>query len=312
VKRVNYYTHQFLRESEFRDEQNYHLSMRRLHNRLFHSWGIVEGLEVRRRADRELTITPGIAIDSQGREIVLAEPVTRDLSSFNRDSHTFVTIAYAERSDEDDHQRAGGVEGYSRISEIPEISERKHEPPTDGTVLTLARVHLNDVGHVGHVDMGPSIRRRAVAPSPAAGWVRLPFKPSPLPPVRIGGRLVRVDPQDQPDQFEFIIDEATAYCDDRGARGSMAIPVPPSAVKVTALRVAGTSNGPVTIHLHRTGWNPSTGAGGKEELVRETLIGPSLSREIHVDAAVEDWHALSLSLIADDQTQIWMVAARFE
>lgn len=310
MKRVNYYTHQFLKEAEFRDEQNYHINMRRLHNRMFHSWGIVEGLDVKRKGERGITIGPGIAIDSEGKEMVLTDVVTRDLSSFGRDTHVFVTIAYDEGKEEADHEHAGGVEGYARISETPKISEQKHDPTAGGSVLVLARVHLNDVGHVGQIDMGASVRKRAVGQSPAAGWVRLAFKPSPLAPVRIEGRLVRVDPVDQPG--EFIIDEATAYCDHHGARGSMTIPMPPSAVRVTGLRVAGTTNGAVTVHLHRTGWNPSTSRGGKEELVKETLRASTISHEIPVDAAVEEWHALALTLIAEGETQIWMVAARFE
>ena len=310
VKRLNYYTHQFLREQDFKDEQNYHLEMRRRHNRLFHSWGVAQGLEVQRKGEREITISPGMAVDAEGREIVLLNPVTRDLSTFNRDSHTYVTIRYGEALDESDHHTAGGVEGYVRVSEAPEISERKHEPPQDGSVVTLARVHLNDLGHVGHIEMGAAVRKRAVAPSPAEGWVRLPFKPVRLNPVRIGRKLVRVVSEEEAE--EFIVDEATAYCDERGARGSMGIPVPPAANKVVGFRIAGTTNGSVTVHLHRTGWNLQANTGEKSELLKETLKGPTFHRDVHVDSALDESHALAVTVIADGETTLWLVAARFQ
>jgi len=312
VKRLNYFTHQFLREQDFKDEQKYHLEMRRRHNRLFHSWGVAEGLEVHRKGEREVTINPGVAIDGEGREIVLLTAITRDLSSFTRDSHTYVTIGYRETSEDSDHHNVGGVEGYTRVTETPEVSEKKHEPPADGSVVTLAKVRVNDVGHVGDIDMGASVRKRAIALSPAAGWVRLPFKPSRLNPVRTSGKLVKVVSQQIADEYEFIVDEAAAYCGDDGARGSMEIPVPPAAVRVTGFRVAGTTRGTVTVHLYRAGWNVHENKGEKTRLMEETFGGPAFHRDLHADAALDESHALAVSIIAEGETTIWLVSAKFE
>src|ERR1700751_3885034 len=138
IKRLKYFTHQFLREQDFEAEQNYHIAMRRLHNRAVHGWGIVEGLAVHKKNEKEVTIDPGIAIDGQGREIVLTNHVSRDLSSFERNSHTYVTISYDETLDDSDRYSSGGVEGYTRTTESPLVSERRHEPVKDGSVLTLA------------------------------------------------------------------------------------------------------------------------------------------------------------------------------
>ena len=81
VKRLNYFTHQFLREQDFKDEQDYHVAMRRRHNRIFHDWGVAEGLEVQKTEERSITINPGTAVDREGREIVLLNSVIRDLGS---------------------------------------------------------------------------------------------------------------------------------------------------------------------------------------------------------------------------------------
>lgn len=312
VKRLNYFTHQFLREQDFKDEQHYHVEMRRRHNRLFHSWGVAEGLEVQHKGEREITITPGIAIDGEGREVVLLNPAHRDLSSLSRDSHIYVTVGYREQWDESDHHTAGGVEGYTRVTEAPEVSEKKNQPPADGSVVTLAKVHLNDVGHVGAIDMGASVRKRAISPSPAAGWVRLPFKPVRLNPVRASGRLVRVVSQEIAEEYEFIVDEATAYCDEKGARGSMEVPVPPAATRITGFRVGGTTRGSVTVHLHRTGWNVHENKGEKTLLLQETFGGPTFHRDLHADAPLDESHALAVSVIAEGETYIWLVAAKFE
>jgi hypothetical protein len=312
VKRLNYFTHQFLREQDFKDEQKYHLEMRRRHNRLFHSWGVAEGLEVQRRGEREITISPGVAIDGEGREIVLLTSMTRDLSSFTRDSHTYITISYRETWEESDHHNVGGVEGYARVTESPEVSEKKHQPPADGSVVTLARVRINDVGHVGEIEMGASVRKRAISPSPAAGWVRLPFKPIRLNPVRSRGKLVKVVSEEIAEEFEFIVDEATAYCGEEGARGSMEVPVPPGAVRITGFRVAGTTRGAVTVHLHRVGWNVHDNKGEKTLLLEETFGGPAFHRDLHANAALDESHALAVSIIAEGETYIWLVAAKFE
>jgi hypothetical protein len=312
VKRLNYFTHQFLREQDFKDEQAYHLDMRRRHNQLLHGWGIVEGLEVQRKGEREITISPGTAIDRDGREIIVLSPVTRDLGSFDRGSHTFITVAYGESWEEADHHAAGGIEGYTRVTESPEFNEKRHQPPKDGAAITLARVQLNEVGHVGHIDADSSIRKRAGIVNPAAGWMRLPFKPIRMNPARIDGRRVRIVNEAQLDDYEFIVDEYTAYCDDKGALGSMEIPVPPAATNLVGFRIAGTTRGKVTVHLFRVGWNLHENKGEKTKLLEQTVNGPSFHKDIPVETRLDESHALAVSVRAEGESTIWLVAAKFE
>jgi hypothetical protein len=54
-------------------EQRYHIDKRRLLNRMLHGGGVVAGLEVARE-DGTVTVAPGFAIDSCGREILVCEP----------------------------------------------------------------------------------------------------------------------------------------------------------------------------------------------------------------------------------------------
>jgi len=312
VKRLNYFNHQLLREEDFKDEQTYHLEMRRRHNQLLHGWGIVQGLEVHRKGEREITITPGMAIDKDGREIVVSSPVTRDLSSFDRSSHVIITVAYGEMWEEADQHSAGGVKGYTRVTESAVFDERKQQPSKEDSAVALARVHLDEAGHVRHIDTDSSIRKMAGLVSPAAGWIRLPFKPIRLSPVRIDGRGVRFVDQAQAEEYEFIVDEATAYCDDKGARGSMEIPVPPAAAHLAGFRIAGTTRGKVTVHLFRVGWNLRENKGEKTELLNETVNGPSFHKDIEVHTHLDDSHALAVSVKAEGETNIWLLAAKFQ
>lgn len=142
IKRLHYFDHQFLRIEDFTDEQEYHLELRRLHNRLLHTWGIVEGLEVEfARGGSTVIVRPGTAIDSQGREIVLTGEAEVELSTFLRDADTadiYVTIAYEES--QTDPTDETGVTGNTRWSEEPLVEPSVSQPTDPGEKLILARI----------------------------------------------------------------------------------------------------------------------------------------------------------------------------
>ena len=308
VKRVNYFSHQLLHEQDFKDEQSYHQERLHRHNRLFHAWGVLEGLDVRQKGEREVTIEPGVAIDQDGREISLAESVTRDLSSFPHNSDAYITMTYHEEMEEADHLSAGGVEGYTRVTEVPQIHERRKENLEDSE-LVLARVRLGDHSHVVDIDMSPAVRKMAkVVAKPLEGWVRLPFKPVRMSGVRIAGHLA----SEESAEHDFVIDEATAYSGERGARGSMQIPVPPGATRLTGFRVAGVTKSEVVVRLFRTGWNLEESKGEKSRLLEEKLPSGSFHKEVKVHSDLDESHALAVSVKAEGEAEIWLVAARFE
>lgn len=79
IERLNYYEREYLRSFDFTAEQNYHLEMRRRLNLALHLWGIVEGLDVKKGelvpgAPEQFYISPGMAIDAYGREVLLFAP----------------------------------------------------------------------------------------------------------------------------------------------------------------------------------------------------------------------------------------------
>ncbi|MBW2661788.1 MAG: hypothetical protein JRD93_07345 [Deltaproteobacteria bacterium] len=151
IKRVNYFTHQFLVEKDFDDEQDYHNDMRRRHNRVNHSWGVADGLDVTKTKDKEVTISKGTAIDKDGQEIVLLEPLPVDLTAFGSNTDVYLSISYQEVFDEADHYTSGGIDNYTRTTERPKLESSSDAPdplPGDGSFITLARVHLDGSGNV--------------------------------------------------------------------------------------------------------------------------------------------------------------------
>ncbi|MBK7954301.1 MAG: hypothetical protein IPK02_10245 [Candidatus Accumulibacter sp.] len=94
IQRLNYFTGQFLRENDFNLEQGYHLSMRRRHNKNAHTPGIVYGLEVV-AGTSQVTVKAGMAIDKDGREMVLEADTALPISA--TDGNTYVVIALEEK-----------------------------------------------------------------------------------------------------------------------------------------------------------------------------------------------------------------------
>jgi hypothetical protein len=138
VKRVHYFDHQFLRADDFTAEQAYHQSLRRLHNRLLHTWGIAEGLEVSFQGGASsVTVSPGVAIDNNGREIVVTEDTPVELLNQPADTEVYVTISYSE--EETDGTQETGAEGNTRYTERPQFVALRNAPSDPGNRLVLAR-----------------------------------------------------------------------------------------------------------------------------------------------------------------------------
>jgi hypothetical protein len=314
LKRLNYFNHQFLEEGDFNAEQAYHIEGRRLHNRLLHSWGVAEGFEVRRKGDHEIVVDPGVAYDREGREIVLPSPATYDVIPFSEHAVFYVAVSYKEYSDRADFRSSGGVENYTRISEGAEVSF-PHEPPRDGSVIPLARVHLHeDSKHILHIQTEIPQRRRAGAR--ATGWLRMPFKPVRLERMRVGNRLVPTPYKDRDLEEDFIVDVGSTYCGKKGARGTMGVPALPGASKITAFRIAGETAGSVQMELYRTGWNLGEKRGECTPLIQETVSEASFHRHIDLKEDLQylnpESHTLALSVVAEGETTIWLVAVQFE
>src|SRR6266568_324826 len=152
IKRLHYYDQQFLREPDFTDEQKYHMDMRRRLNRVLHGWGIVEGLKTVKKSNSTATIQPGMALDADGREII----VTQDQDVLipgvpgNANKTYYVTIKYKSPEDLTDPpppQYMIDPSDRTRVTERPEIPLPSLATPADRT-LVLGTVVLDGSGNI--------------------------------------------------------------------------------------------------------------------------------------------------------------------
>jgi len=135
-------------------EQEYHRRMRYLHNRR-HGYGTVSGLEVTVARGRVL-VSPGLAIDVCGREIVVAQPLTLRLGprgsarAWVRD----LVIGWHQTAESPVPDVDGSL-AFTRWVEAPELSLVARGKGASETVL-LARLTRTTRGAV---DVDTSVRR---------------------------------------------------------------------------------------------------------------------------------------------------------
>ena len=82
-KSARYFHGMLLTDRDFREEQIYHNEKRKLHNRLLHGWGVVCGLGIKAACptSSKIIITPGMALDCCGNEIMVCEDFEVDLKT---------------------------------------------------------------------------------------------------------------------------------------------------------------------------------------------------------------------------------------
>ncbi len=139
IKRLHYFNSQFLDATDFTDEQNYHVDMRRLHNRYLHTWGVADGFEVTfESGGSSVRVGAGTAIDGNGREVVLDADQTVELADHPANADVYVSIRYREQ--ESDPTEETGAAGNTRWTEEPEIEHTESKPAATGARVLLAKV----------------------------------------------------------------------------------------------------------------------------------------------------------------------------
>ena len=316
-KRPNYFRGQLLLEDDFLDEQKYHIDARRRHNLIFHDWGVVRGLAVTRAHDRSVRIGPGAAIDESGREIIVDDSNVVDLNVFRPHDRIRICLVYEEPEAATDTKR---VDCYAAVT-LAKDSEAHGG-------LILATVTLDDQGRVNEeaIDYSQTKYARLAAGSITAaqlhddlrkGWLRLPFRPAPmvegpeegveagLPAFRVGAtEALSPDPKEAGER-------------DRGAAGTMAIPIPPSVRRVTRFRIAGMENkGEISFLLIRGGWDQKNMKYARDVLIDEKITRKEPFMEVYTvkekETALDpEYHTLSLWLKGTRRTAISLIAVEF-
>ena len=180
IKRMNYFDQQFLVVGDFMAEQTYHREMRLLHNRSLHNYGVAKGLDVALSGPREVTISAGVAIDNQGREIALSENTPHALTNDPAGGPLLITISYDDVETDPYSSLPGKNTRIRETFTITDIPEDSADPDT--RAVTLARVRLDAQEHI---EIDASARRWAGPLSDETSEVAIT-----LGRLRLGGKSI--------------------------------------------------------------------------------------------------------------------------
>ncbi len=190
LERLNYHNGQRLEAADFKTEQDYHIRTKRWLNKSLYSAGIARGLDVRpitegpKKDTPFVAVGPGLALDHEGREIILLEEATVEVYSHaGTDESTvvgnYLVIEYAEETIAYEKGgcavRAEGTSanksttnwgGPSRIQARVKFSWAPFVPHPGSNQIVLARVELAEgCKSVRQIDAGA---RRYIGAASAA------------------------------------------------------------------------------------------------------------------------------------------------
>lgn len=156
-KRLNFFRGFLTTEDDWNEGERYHVLKRQLHNLALHAPGVVPhllgGFRVSQRGRGELNVevAAGFAIDGQGRDLYLPEPVIKSInpSDFRLPQTLYVLASFVEEpTDFVAYKENLQFKGHKRITEgvRVEVTAREPDPSVE---VELARIALDKgVKHV--------------------------------------------------------------------------------------------------------------------------------------------------------------------
>ncbi len=142
LRRVRFFSGQLLTAEDFQLEQEYHRERSRLHNRLLHGWGVVDGFDVRSRAGM-IIVSPGLAFDPSGDEIILPHDTPLSVAPGSKGGPSLYVIArYAEVLTDPVASPGGTTDGteFSRVVEGAVLELQDSVPRTPHAGVAIARL----------------------------------------------------------------------------------------------------------------------------------------------------------------------------
>lgn len=144
-KRINFFKGFATTAEDWQAADRYHSEKMRMHNKYFHSPGVIDGLTVTATRDGTgLSVGPGMALDSEGHELYLpqSQELMLDLETF-RAKTIYVIIDHHESPiDFRENSLDSDYAGHAFIEELPSIVITT-ELPDKKTKLELARIELS-------------------------------------------------------------------------------------------------------------------------------------------------------------------------
>lgn len=126
----------------WRTAHGHHHAHRYLHALAAHRPGVVAGLEVvaSQAKERTVVVAPGLAVDPEGRTIVVREPVTLTIEPVSR-MYIYITLAFLRAHDRASGVTVGDGQQYSKEVEGYDLTATKELPRTPH--VELARVYCS-------------------------------------------------------------------------------------------------------------------------------------------------------------------------
>ncbi|MEG4069225.1 hypothetical protein QUA42_18165, partial [Microcoleus sp. Pol11C2] len=164
-KRPRYFDGQYLKVDDFVSEQEYHIDRQRRISRFLHVSGILEGLQVTIE-NTSLRITPGAAIDNEGKQILLTNEVAYgkdtlklstkkqfeiNISALNLTTTHNLSIAW--NAVGSDPQSEEGSQEDTRIYELPTIELKPASEALSSSSVLLAVLKRQETNNSFEVDL---------------------------------------------------------------------------------------------------------------------------------------------------------------
>lgn len=182
LERVTFFSGELLTADDLTTLDTNNEALRWLHNATLHNWGVGYGLDVTgKRGATSVTVNPGYAIDSDGREIILSQstsvPIPAVPGASSGGAATYYLVAdYVDDADEPaEEQRSAtacGPGGAVRLSNDPAILWKTSAQLTSGIDIVLCAASIQNC--VLAADVSMAVRRSsafATSPFVAAGTI---------------------------------------------------------------------------------------------------------------------------------------------
>jgi hypothetical protein len=128
-------------ESTWQDSHEYHRNQMRFHLMALHGVGIVGGLDAvaNNPPDMNITVRPGLAIDPEGRMLLLNEAQTVSIPRQLSMTMMYIYLEYKESPTQMQNVADGGIPQISRLVEECEV---RVSPDVSSSGVELARVNI--------------------------------------------------------------------------------------------------------------------------------------------------------------------------
>lgn len=153
LQRPVFFDGQLLTADDLNTAQTVGREMRWLHNRSLHDWGIVTGLAVSgAKGARSVTVAPGLAIDSYGREIILTQSLVLAIpviEGTGKEVMFYLITGYQGDAREKVVESRDGVcsaGGAVRLGNDPRVEWRTPVQLRQGIDVILATVWIQNCG----------------------------------------------------------------------------------------------------------------------------------------------------------------------